>query len=274
MIEKRLLQRRTLSTRWVASRRSRWQRWAEALAGRWGRALDGAPLGLAFLRGPRPAAAWLALQNRVDVSVALGVTLQLASQRSTHVQHLLARIERQQLSLVRTLLRPPRVERQAGPALPRAAVTAGTRVSARLLQERIEERIERRLVTRVSAPRVLIRPQADIERVSSARIAWREGPALDELPKRLQRRAERRVLDGSFEVSTRLAAPRSATRAAAERPNEALPGPFPSGSPAHDRGRHELMGAVPALNIERITEQVIGRLDRRITAQRERMGRI
>ena len=274
MIEKRLLQRWTPSTRWVAaSRRSRWQRWADALLRRWGRAAEAAPVGIALLRGSRAAAPIVAARSRADVSVALAASFQLAWQRTTRLQPVLERLERHQLSLVRTLLRPPRVERRQGAVVPRVALPALVRVPERVLVKWFEARVERQIVERLGVQRVLVRPRQDVVRLSTARLARREGPSLDELSRRLQRRAERLSPQGPVDVPTRLASVRSAA-APIERASEVLPGPSARGLPARDRGRHELAAAAPVVNIERITEQVIQHLDRRVTAQRERMGRI
>jgi len=274
MIEHRLLSRRTLATRWIAAaRRSRWQRWADALAGRWGRAPGSSPLGLAFARSQHAAAPLVILQNRVDISVALAAAFQLAVRRSTVLAPAPMHIDRRQLSLVRLLLRGPRAERAELAALRQATVVPVSRVWERSLQRLLETRLERQLATRVTAHAVLLRARTS-EVVLQTRLVRRAAPPVDVLPKRLLSRSVRQAPEDPSVVPTRLAAAPRPAPPSIERATEVLAGPAARSFMARDAGRHELVREPPPLNIERIAEQVIDRLDRRIVAQRERMGRV
>ena len=274
MIEKRLLQRKTFSTRWVAaSHRSRWQRWAEALAGRWGRYLEATSIGLSLVRRSPARLSVLSVQQRVDVNVALAAAFQLATLRSTLMQPSFLRVERHERDLRRVPRRAPRLERVAASRVAPPA-PAALRGVEQLVRRVVESRLERQLMTRLTAQRLLVRSHASADVARRARVERRDGAALDELPKRLLRRAERQLPEGPPAVPARFAAARPALVPALAHVSESSPMPPLRGFPARDAVRQDVMGQAPVLNIERIAEQVIDRLDRRITAQRERMGRV
>jgi hypothetical protein len=275
MIERRAIRRSRLTARGAATlpRLTRWQRWADALRARSGRAL-GAPnaSGMSFRR-MRAGAPLLAVQQRFESVLVASPTYGFDLRRSAVVRNESWHVQPRQQTLVRVLMRATPAAREASPSQPpRRAAPPKIALTQRLVSRISSVLLERRLLSRAVAHADGARAAVMVERIRPPRPALRQATAVDDIPQRLLRRAERQVAAAAALPPVRSVLARPAPPRALERA-EGLAPPRPRGIAAREATPH-VLSAPPVLNLDRITEQVIDRLDRRIIAQRERMGRV
>jgi hypothetical protein len=258
--------------RWQLPSR-RWQQWGDAFLNRWAR--WPAALGPeATFRRSRAGERSSPTFNRFDIAYVLAPVVQLALSRIPSLATQRAEAPAR-MSLHRPVVAAPRaaIERASWLVAPIAARPAAWTATERLLRRASSLTIERSKLYRYSEQLVastsVQRDQTLVLR-ERARDVVEPGAA----PRRLLRRAERQL---PHDVAPQRLAFRaaSAARAAKEDPVPSQPSPW-RGRPASatEPAAGLAMPATPPLNIDRLTEQVIERIDRRVVAQRERLGRI
>lgn len=275
MIERLALQRRQLPARSGAAprRASRWQRWASVLMARWG-LRPGAPALSTSYRRSRPVALGPTIVQRIEASLLFRQSFQFDQRRSVLHRHDARHSHVRTSHVVQALLRSVPVERWMSLAVPRLRALPPLSLLERSVERR--ERLHRerevfrlRLLERSSVHSLSSPPI----RAEAAALRRRAAPA-DDAPTRLARRVQRVIVDAANLAPLRLVVARP-TPAAAARAVPELPSPpglrraLPSDAAAAPAWTPQ-----PALNLDRLAEQVIDRIDRRVVAQRERMGRI
>jgi hypothetical protein len=275
MIERRALRRSWLAAHGAATlpRLTRWQRWADALRARWGRALEVPKASGMSFRRMRSGAPLLAVQQRFESVLMARPTYRFDLRRSAVVRNESWLVQPRQ-TFVRLLMRATPAAREASPSLPtRRAESAKIALTERLVSRISSVLLERRLLSRAVAHADGARAPVMVERIRPPRPALRKAAAVDDIPQRLLRRAERQVAAAAPLPPVRSVLARPAPSRAVERAPDGLAPPRPRGIAAREAAPHA-PSAPPVLNLDRITEQVLDRLDRRIIAQRERMGRV
>ena len=275
MIEGRILQRSGLLERRAvrAPAALRWQHWARALAARWARVAVSPVLGWTFRRRLALATSWH-VSNRLEALIELSQSLHFDLPRGDLRRERSQPIYRRQLMLAPALAATrPRYRRldqaKQGPRR-QALIPATERLLLRVAERwRDGSRLVRLAAAR--APRL-------VDATRAVRPSWLQAPGgvlrVEELPQRLLRRTERHIIDAIVAPRLFSKTPRSAAPQGVERAPEAAarlgarPSSFYESAPALSSP------SAPSPSLDRIAEQVLERLDRRVIAQRERMGRI
>jgi hypothetical protein len=237
--------------------------------------LPGAPPLYASFRRSRAVGLGPTIVQRIEALLLFKQIFQFDQRRSVIHRHDSRPSSTLSLNVVRALVLVRPVGRGGGAAVQRLRALPAASLVQRSVERRERLHREREVFKSRLVERLTVRALSSAAVPAEASPPRRRSAAADEgTPSRLARRSQRQVVDAPNLAPLRLVIARPAPAPSARAVPELSSPAGPRRAQSNDAAPAQPWTPPPALNLERLAEQVIDRIDRRVVAQRERMGRI